>query len=78
MRAEAHSWSIRRGTTAKQAAGVIHSDFERTFIRAETISYDDYIRAGGDSEAREMGLMRAEGKEYICEDGDIFLFRTGA
>ncbi|MBI4127633.1 MAG: redox-regulated ATPase YchF [Parcubacteria group bacterium] len=72
---ETRAWTIRRGTRAPQAAGVIHSDFEKGFIRAETISYDDFIKAGSEVRAKELGLMRTEGKEYIVRDGDIMHFR---
>ncbi|RMD64358.1 MAG: redox-regulated ATPase YchF [Alphaproteobacteria bacterium] len=72
---EARAWTLKRGATAAQAAGVIHSDFERGFIRAETISYDDYVACGGEQGAKEAGRMRAEGRDYIVQDGDIFLFR---
>ena len=64
-----------QGAKAPQAAGVIHTDFERGFIRAETIAYDDYIELGGENPAKEAGKMRAEGKEYLVHDGDIFHFR---
>ncbi len=72
---EARAWTIRRGTRAQQAAGIIHSDFERGFIRAETISYEDYIRYGSEAAAREAGAMRSEGRDYIVQDGDVILFR---
>jgi hypothetical protein len=72
---EARAWTINVGTTAPQAAGVIHNDFEKGFIRAETIAYDDYIRLNGESGAKEAGKMRAEGKEYIVQDGDVMHFR---
>ncbi|QPH52354.1 redox-regulated ATPase YchF [Pontivivens ytuae] len=75
---EARAWTIRRGTRAPQAAGVIHGDFERGFIRAETIAYDDFIAAGSELKAKEAGKMRAEGKGYTVLDGDVlhFLFNT--
>ena len=75
---EARAWTIRKGTGAPQAAGVIHGDFEKGFIRAETIAYDDYITCGGEAKARETGKLRAEGKAYIVQDGDVmhFLFNT--
>ncbi|WP_317057834.1 redox-regulated ATPase YchF [Roseovarius rhodophyticola] len=75
---EARAWTIRRGTAAPQAAGVIHGDFEKGFIRAETIAYDDYVELGGEQPAKEAGKMRAEGKGYIVKDGDVlhFLFNT--
>ena len=63
------------GALAPQAAGVIHSDFERGFIKAETISYDDFIACGGEQGAREAGKMRQEGKDYVVRDGDVILFR---
>ena len=72
---EARAWTITKGAKAPQAAGVIHTDFERCFIRAETIGFDDYIACGGDAGAREAGKLRQEGKEYIVTDGDIMLFR---
>ncbi|MFA5581595.1 MAG: redox-regulated ATPase YchF [Paracoccaceae bacterium] len=75
---EARAWTIRKGTAAPQAAGVIHGDFERGFIRAETIAYDDYIACKGETGAKEAGKMRSEGKSYIVQDGDVmhFLFNT--
>ncbi|WP_316014443.1 redox-regulated ATPase YchF [Roseobacter sp. HKCCA0434] len=75
---EARAWTIREGTKAPQAAGVIHGDFERGFIRAETIAYDDFIAAGSEQKAKEAGKMRAEGKAYTVADGDVlhFLFNT--
>ncbi len=75
---EARAWTIREGMQAPQAAGVIHGDFERGFIRAETIAYDDYIELGGEGPAKEAGKMRAEGKSYVVRDGDVmhFLFNT--
>ncbi|WP_375255390.1 redox-regulated ATPase YchF [Yoonia sp.] len=75
---EARAWTIKQGTTAPQAAGVIHGDFERGFIRAETIAYDDFVALGGEQPAKEAGKMRAEGKAYIVKDGDVmhFLFNT--
>jgi ribosome-binding ATPase YchF (GTP1/OBG family) len=66
---------VRKGAKAPEAAGVIHTDFERGFIRAETIAYDDYIACGGEAGAKEAGKMRAEGKEYVVQDGDLFNFR---
>lgn len=72
---EARAWTIHRGTRAPQAAGEIHTDFERGFIRAETIAYDDFVRLGGEIGARSAGLMRSEGKDYLVEDGDVILFR---
>jgi hypothetical protein len=75
---EARAWTIKAGTSAPQAAGVIHGDFERGFIRAETIAYDDFVGLGGEQPAKEAGKMRAEGKTYIVKDGDVlhFLFNT--
>jgi ribosome-binding ATPase len=75
---EARAWTIPVGATAPQAAGVIHTDFERGFIRAETIAYDDYVRLGGEVGAKEAGKMRLEGKEYVVKDGDVMLFRFNA
>ena len=75
---ETRAWTIPAGTAAPQAAGVIHTDFERTFIRAETISYDDYISCGGEQGAKKAGKMRVEGKDYVVRDGDIMHFRVGA
>jgi ribosome-binding ATPase len=72
---EAAAWTITRGTRAPQAAAVIHSDFERGFIRAETIAYDDYITYGGETGARDAGKMRLEGKTYVVADGDVMHFR---
>lgn len=75
---EVRAWTIPIGATAPQAAGVIHTDFERGFIRAQTISYDDYIACKGEQGAKEAGKMRAEGKEYVVQDGDVmnFLFNV--
>ncbi|MCO5558491.1 hypothetical protein L7F22_012075 [Adiantum nelumboides] len=72
---ESKAWTIRAGMTAPQAAGVIHSDFERGFIRAETVAYDDFVAAGSLAAAREKGLLRSEGKEYVVQEGDVMLFR---
>jgi len=72
---EAAAWTITRGTRAPQAAAVIHSDFERGFIRAETIAYDDYVALGGESGAQQAGKMRLEGKSYVVADGDVMHFR---
>ena len=72
---ESRAWTITRGTKAPQAAGVIHSDFEQGFIRAETIAYDDYVACGGEVGAREAGKMRLEGKDYVVQDGDVMHFR---
>ena len=75
---EARAWTIKAGTSAPQAAGVIHGDFERGFIRAETIGYNDFVTLGGEQGAKEAGKMKAEGKTYIVKDGDVmhFLFNT--
>ncbi|MBS4097794.1 MAG: redox-regulated ATPase YchF [Sulfuricella sp.] len=75
---EVRAWTIHRGDTAPQAAGVIHSDFERGFIRAQTISFDDFVQYKGEQGAKEVGKMRSEGKEYVVKDGDVmnFLFNV--
>ncbi len=72
---EARAWTIPHGTKAPQAAGIIHTDFERGFIAAETIAYDDYIAYGGEQGAKDAGKMRPQGKDYVVNDGDIILFR---
>jgi len=72
---EARAWTVEKGSRAPQAAGVIHSDFERGFIRAETMAYKDYVALGGEAAAREAGKLRSEGKDYVVQDGDIMLFR---
>ena len=72
---EARAWTFPKGAKAPQAAGEIHTDFEKGFIRAETIAYDDYVALGGESAAREAGKLRQEGKEYLVQDGDIMLFK---
>lgn len=72
---EARAWTIEKGTKAPQAAGVIHTDFEKGFIRAETISYEDYVSLGSEKAAKEAGKMRQEGKDYVVKDGDVMLFR---
>ncbi len=72
---EVKSWTIKKGWTALQAAGVIHNDFEKGFIRAEVISYEDFIKYGGEQGAKEAGKMRLEGKDYIVQDGDVMHFR---
>ncbi|MGA7328636.1 MAG: redox-regulated ATPase YchF [Rhodomicrobium sp.] len=72
---EARAWTVTKGTAAPAAAGVIHSDFEKGFIRAETIAYDDFVSLGGEAGAKEVGKMRLEGKDYIVRDGDIMHFR---
>jgi GTP-binding protein YchF len=73
---ESRAWTVRKGAKAPESAGVIHTDFEKGFIRAEVISYNDFIKAGAESKAREQGLVRTEGKDYLMQDGDIchFLF----
>ena len=75
---EVRAWTIHVGDTAPNAAGVIHTDFERGFIRAQTIAFDDFIQYKGESGAKEAGKMRSEGKEYIVKDGDVlnFLFNV--
>jgi len=72
---EVRAWTIHRGETAWDAAGEIHSDFQRGFIRAETVAFEDFVRAGGYKGAREQGLVRAEGRDYVVTDGDVLLFR---
>ena len=72
---EARAWTVTRGAKAPQAAGVIHTDFERGFIRAETIAYEDYLACGGETGARDAGKMRLEGKDYVVADGDVMHFR---
>ena len=72
---EVRSWTIKKGTTAPKAAAVIHNDFEKGFIRAEVISYEDFIKYGGEAGAKEAGKMRLEGKDYIVQDGDVMHFR---
>jgi ribosome-binding ATPase len=72
---ETRAWTVRKGAAAPEAAGVIHSDFQRGFICAETISYDDYVAFGGEQGARDAGRMRQEGRDYRVADGDVILFR---
>ena len=72
---EAHAWTTTEGSTAPQSAGKIHTDFEKGFIRAEVISYKDYIAGGSEAKVKEMGKLRVEGKDYITQDGDIVHFR---
>ncbi len=72
---EVRAWTIRKNTTAPKAAAVIHNDFEKGFIRAEVIGYDDFVACGGEAKAKEAGKMRLEGKEYIVQDGDVMHFR---
>ncbi len=72
---EARAWTVHKGAKAPQAAGEIHTDFEKGFIRAETIAYADYVALGGEAGAREAGKLRQEGKEYLVQDGDVMLFK---
>jgi GTP-binding protein YchF len=72
---ESRAWTVRRGAKAPEAAGAIHTDFERGFIRAETIAFADYVACGGEAGARDAGKLRSEGKEYVVQDGDVLLFR---
>ena len=72
---EARAWTVRKGATAPKAAGVIHTDFERGFIRAETVTYDDYIACNGEAGAKDAGKLRVEGVDYLVQDGDVFHFR---
>jgi ribosome-binding ATPase len=72
---EARAWTVHKGAKAPQAAGVIHTDFERGFIRAQTIAYDDFVSLGGEVPAKEAGKARDEGKEYVVQDGDVMLFK---
>ena len=72
---EVRAWTITKGTKAPQAAGKIHSDFEKGFIKAEVVSYDDLVEAGSFLKAKEKGKVRIEGKEYVIQDGDVVLFR---
>ena len=72
---EVRAWTVREGATAPQAAGVIHTDFERGFIRAEVIAFDDYIALKGEHGAKESGKLRLEGKEYVVKEGDVMHFR---
>jgi ribosome-binding ATPase len=72
---EARAWTVEKGSRAPQAAGAIHSDFERGFIRAETIAFDDYVACKGEAGARDAGKLRSEGKDYVVQDGDVMLFR---
>jgi hypothetical protein len=72
---EARAWTVPHGTRAPQAAGVIHTDFEKGFIRAETIAYDDYVSLDGEAGARDAGKLRLEGKDYVVKDGDVLHFR---
>ncbi|MBR5995906.1 MAG: DUF933 domain-containing protein, partial [Eubacteriaceae bacterium] len=72
---ECRAWQIKKGTKAPQAAGIIHSDFERGFIRAEVTKFDKLVEAGDDVKAKELGYTRVEGKDYVIEDGDVVYFR---
>jgi GTP-binding protein YchF len=72
---ELRAWNIRRGSTAYEAAGAIHTDFQRGFIRAETIPWEDFVKVGGEQKAKEVGKMRSEGKDYVVQDGDVMHFR---
>ena len=72
---EARAWTVEKGAKAPQAAGEIHTDFERGFIRAETIAFDDYVALGGEAGARDAGKLRQEGKEYVVQDGDVLHFK---
>ena len=72
---EARAWTVTRGSRAPQAAGVIHTDFEHGFIRAETFAFDDYVAGNGEAGAREAGKFRLEGKDYVVQDGDVMHFR---
>ena len=72
---EAKAWTVTKGSKAPQAAGVIHTDFEKGFIRAETIAYDDFIACKGEQGAKDAGKMRLEGAEYVVQDGDVMHFR---
>lgn len=72
---EVRAWTVKVGASAPQAAGVIHTDFEKGFIRAEVIAYNDYVQFGSEAKVKEAGKMRVEGKEYIVKDGDVMHFR---
>jgi ribosome-binding ATPase YchF (GTP1/OBG family) len=72
---EARAWTVEKGSKGPQAAGEIHTDFERGFIRAETIAYDDYIALNGEAGARDAGKLRQEGKDYVVKDGDVLHFK---
>jgi ribosome-binding ATPase YchF (GTP1/OBG family) len=72
---ECHAWTLKKGSSAPKAAGAIHTDFEKGFIRAETISYEDYVALNGEEGAKNAGKLRLEGKDYITQDGDVFHFR---
>ncbi|MGB7433633.1 MAG: DUF933 domain-containing protein, partial [Ahrensia sp.] len=72
---EARAWTVKKGSKAPQAAGAIHTDFEKGFIRAQTIAFNDYVTLGGETAAKEAGKARDEGKEYVVHDGDVMLFK---
>ena len=72
---EVRAWTVKQNATAPQAAGVIHTDFERGFIKAETVTYEDLVKCGSVAAARDKGLYRMEGKEYVVQDGDVLLFK---
>ncbi|MGL1627149.1 DUF933 domain-containing protein, partial [Vibrio parahaemolyticus] len=72
---EARAWTVTEGAKAPESAGVIHTDFEKGFIRAETIAFADYVACGGEAGARDKGKLRLEGKEYVVQDGDVMHFR---
>jgi ribosome-binding ATPase YchF (GTP1/OBG family) len=74
---ETRAWTIKKGDKAPQAAGVIHSDFEKKFVKAEVVFWEDLLKAGSYAKAREMGLIRTEGKEYVVKDGDVIEFKHG-
>jgi Predicted GTPase, probable translation factor len=74
---ETRGWTIREGSKAPEASGAIHSDFQQKFIRAEVVHYNDFVKTGGWSQARQKGLLRVEGKEYVVKDGDILVVRHG-
>ena len=75
---EARAWTINKGITALEAAGVIHTDFMKKFIKADVVNYDDFVRVGGWKAAREAGLVRIEGRDYVMQEGDVVEFRIGA
>jgi len=72
---EARAWTVRKGAKAPQAAGAVHTDFQKGFIRAQTIAYDDFVGLGGEVAAREAGKARDEGRDYVVQDGDVILFK---
>ncbi|TES96486.1 redox-regulated ATPase YchF, partial [Patescibacteria group bacterium] len=73
---EARAWTVKKGAKAPEAAGVVHTDFQKGFIKAEVIPYEDFVKAGSELKAKEQGLMRTEGKDYLVQDGDVILFKT--